>query len=129
MTEEAIAPLYDELMSWPHGGRRPQPRPVTMQAKNAVCRAAEVITRHLAAGSFRLDRTEAAFGYGKGHAAHRALPAQWAGDHAAGSYRPHRPLGSRGDGVYFRVIDYKSARNRALEAAHDLVGTCSFSCC
>ena len=85
------------------------------QAKNAVCRATEVITRHLAAGSFRLDRTEAAFGTEKG------LPP------IVLCLPNRREIMLRGridridrwdhEGtVYFRVIDYKSSE-QALEAA------------
>ena len=85
------------------------------QAKNAVCRATEVITRHLAAGSFRLDRTEAAFGTEKG------LPP------IVLCLPNGREIMLRGridridrwdhEGtVYFRVIDYKSSE-QALEAA------------
>lgn len=114
MTEEAIAPLYDELMNGPMGdGDRSRAR--YDQAKNAVCRATEVITRHLAAGSFRLDRTEAAFGTEKG------LPP------IVLCLPNRREIMLRGridridrwdhEGtVYFRVIDYKSSE-QALEAA------------
>lgn len=114
MTEEAIAPLYDELMNGPMGD---SDRSLARydQAKSAVLRATEVITRHLAAGSFRLDRTEAAFGTEKGlPPIVLCLP-----DGREIMLRGRIDRIDRWDHegtVYFRVIDYKSSE-QALEAA------------
>lgn len=114
MTDQAIQPLTEDVMNGPMGdGDRNQTR--FALARDAVRRAAEVITRQLAAGSFRLDRTEAAFGYETG------LPP------IVLRLSDGREVMLRGridridrydceDSAYLRVIDYKSSA-QALEAA------------
>lgn len=119
MAEEAVAPLYGQAMSGPMGdGDRSLRR--FEEAKGAVRRAAEAITRHLAAGSFRLAQTEAAFGYEGG------LPP------IVLQLPNGREIMLRGridridrydgeDGVYLRVIDYKSSQ-QTLDAAKTWYG-------
>lgn len=114
MADEAIQPLYEDVMNGPMGdGERGLAR--FAQARNAVRRAAEVITAQLAAGSFRLDRTEAAFGYEKG------LPPiiLRLSDGRQVMLRGRIDRIDRYDhegSVYLRVIDYKSSE-QALDAA------------
>lgn len=114
MAEEAVEPLKEELMRGPMGdGERNLAR--FEQAKNAIRRAAVAITRQLAAGSFSLYKTEAAFGYEGG------LPP------IVLALSDGREVMLRGridridrydapDAVYLRVIDYKSAQ-QSLDAA------------
>lgn len=107
MMDEAIEPLMEEVMNGPMGdGDRSQAR--FSLACDAVRRAADVLTRQLGAGSFRLDQTEASFGYENG------LPP------IVLVLEDGREVMLRGridridrydheDSVYLRVIDYKSS--------------------
>ncbi len=114
MAEEAIAPLIDELMQGPMGdGDRSLAR--FELARQAIRRAALTMTSHLAAGKFRLYRTEASFGYEGGMPPIVLLLSDG------------RQIALRGridridrydapDAVYLRVIDYKSSQ-QTLDAA------------
>lgn len=114
MAEEAIAPLIDELMQGPMGdGDRSRAR--FELARNAIRRAAITLTTHLAAGEFRLYRTEASFGYEGG------LPpiVLLLSDGREIALRGRIDRIDRYDtpnSVYLRVIDYKSSRQN-LDAA------------
>ncbi|MDD3335535.1 MAG: PD-(D/E)XK nuclease family protein [Eubacteriales bacterium] len=114
MTEQAIEPLLEDLMNGPMGdGDRSQAR--FELAKDAVCRATEVLTRQLRAGSFQLDQTEATFGYEKGMPPIvLQLPN---GREVMVRGRIDRIDRFEHEGsVYLRVIDYKSSA-QALDAA------------
>ncbi|HIU19565.1 MAG TPA: PD-(D/E)XK nuclease family protein [Candidatus Limiplasma stercoravium] len=104
----AMEPLEQEILQGPMGdGERGLAR--YRQARAAVCRAAQTVTRQLAAGRFALYKTEASFGYEGG------LPP------VVLSLSDGRAVALRGridridrydapDAVYLRVIDYKSSR-------------------
>lgn len=114
LTDKAIAPVAEEILSGPMGdGDRNLAR--YELAKASLYRATQVITRQLAAGKFTLYRTEASFGYEGG------LPP------IVLVLSDGRQVALRGridridrydspDGVYLRVIDYKSSQ-QSLEAA------------
>ena len=113
LAEEAMEPGREEVLQGPMGdGERNLWR--FHLAEDVVRRAAQVITNQLAAGSFSVYRTEAAFGYEGG------LPP------IILTLSDGRQLTLRGridridrfdteDSVYLRVIDYKSSQQQ-LEA-------------
>lgn len=114
LAEEAMEPFCEEVLSGPMGDGERNLAGFEL-AKNAIRRAGEVITRHLKAGSFRIDSTEIAFGYENG------LPP------IVLVLPDGREVMLRGridrvdryeheDSVYLRVIDYKSS-HQELEAA------------
>ncbi|MCI6376798.1 MAG: PD-(D/E)XK nuclease family protein [Clostridiales bacterium] len=114
MAEQAVEPLLEEVLNGPLGdGERGRAR--FEQARNAIRRAARVITGQLAAGRFSLYRTEASFGYEGG-----MPPIVLAlGDGREVALRGRIDRIDRydaPDAVYLRVIDYKSAQ-QSLEAA------------
>lgn len=114
MADEAIEPLLDEVLSGPMGdGDRSRAR--FEAARSAIRRAAVAVTRQLAAGRFKLDRTEAAFGYEGGLPPIVLLLSD--GRQVALRGRIDRiDRYDAPDGAYLRVIDYKSAR-QSVEAA------------
>lgn len=114
LADEAVEPLVEEVLAGPMGdGDRSLAR--FEAARNAIRRAAVTITRQLAAGRFTLYRTEAAFGYEGGLPPIVLLLSD--GRQVALRGRIDRiDRYDAPDGVYLRVIDYKSAR-QSLEAA------------
>ena len=114
LTDQALAPVTEELLNGPMGdGDRNLAR--YELAKASLHRATQVITRQLAAGKFTLYRTEASFGYEGG------LPpiVLVLSDGRQVALRGRIDRIDRYDspeGVYLRVIDYKSAQ-LSLEAA------------
>lgn len=114
LADEAVEPLLDEVLAGPMGdGDRSLAR--FEAARSAIRRAAVTITRQLAAGRFTLYRTEAAFGYEGGMPPIVLLLSD--GRQVALRGRIDRiDRYDAPDGVYLRVIDYKSAR-QSLEAA------------
>lgn len=114
MAEEAIAPLMDELLAGPMGdGERSRAR--FELARNAIHRAAQTITTHLAAGRFTLYRTEASFGYEGGMPSIVLVLSD--GREVALRGRIDRiDRYDAPESVYLRVIDYKSSQQK-LEAA------------
>lgn len=114
LADKAVEPLLDELLAGPMGdGERSRAR--FEAARSAVRRTAVAITRQLAAGRFSLYRTEAAFGYEGGLPPIVLLLAD--GRQVALRGRIDRiDRYDAPDGVYLRVIDYKSSR-QSLEAA------------
>ncbi len=108
LADEAIAPLLAELMQGPMGdGARSQA--IFERARSTVRTAALTVTRHLAAGRFRLSETEATFGYPGGMPPIvLALPN---GKEVMLRGKIDRiDRYETGDSVYLRVIDYKSSR-------------------
>ena len=114
LADEAVEPLVEEALAGPMGdGDRSLAR--FEAARGAIRRAAVAITRQLAAGRFSLFRTEAAFGYEGGMPPIVLLLSD--GRQVALRGRIDRiDRYDAPDGVYLRVIDYKSAR-QSLEAA------------
>lgn len=114
LADEAIAPLLKELMQGPLGdGARS--KALLQGACQTVRRAAVTITRHMAAGEFRLHQTEATFGYPGG------MPpiVLTLGDGREVLLRGKIDRIDRydtGESVYLRVIDYKSSQHD-LDAA------------
>lgn len=114
MADEAIAPLEEEVLMGPMGdGERSRAR--FRLAQNAIRRAALVMTSHLCAGRFALYRTEASFGYEGGMPPIVLLLSD--GREVALRGRIDRvDRYDAPDGVYLRVIDYKSSQ-LTLDAA------------
>lgn len=114
LTDEALAPIAEEILNGPMGdGDRNLAR--YELAKASLYRATQVITRQLAAGKFALYRTEASFGYEGG------LPpiVLVLSDGRQVALRGRIDRIDRYDspeGIYLRVIDYKSSQ-QSLEAA------------
>ena len=114
LMDEAVQPLLTELMDGPMGdGDRSLAR--YDQARAALRRAGLTIARHLSAGRFAIDQTEASFGFEGG------LPP------IVLHLSDGREVMLRGridrvdrydapDAVYLRVIDYKSSQ-KTLDAA------------
>ncbi len=108
LADEAIAPLLGELMEGPMGdGARSQA--LFERARQTVRRAALTVTEHLASGQFRIDQTEAAFGYPGG------MPpiVLTLGNGQEVMLRGKIDRIDRYDregSVYLRVIDYKSSK-------------------
>lgn len=114
LARQAMQPLMKEVLQGPMGdGERNQAR--FEAAQSTIRRAAQVLTRHLAAGKFALYRTEASFGYEDG------LPpiVLLLSDGRQVALRGRIDRIDRYDtpeSVYLRVIDYKSSQQN-LEAA------------
>lgn len=114
LAEEAMAPLLEALADGPMGdGERSLHQQAV--ARETVRRAAQTVTRHLAAGRFRLERTEAAFGYPGGLPPIVLVLADGRQVMLRG-YIDRIDRYDDGPSVYLRVIDYKSSR-RDLDAA------------
>lgn len=114
MAEEAIAPLIEELMAGPMGdGERSRAR--FELARNAIRRAAQTITTHLAAGRFSLYRTEASFGY-EGGMPPIVLVLSDGREVALRGRIDRIDRYDSPESVYLRVIDYKSSQ-QSLEAS------------
>lgn len=114
MADQAIEPLMEDVMNGPMGdGDRSQAR--FDLARDAVRRAADVITRQLAAGSFKLEETEASFGYEKGLPPIVLLLSDGREVMLRGRIDRIDRYDHEGS-VYLRVIDYKSS-DMKLEAA------------
>ncbi len=62
LADAAVAPMLDQLMQGPMGDGA-MSQAIFQHARQTLRRAAITITRHLAAGRFTLDQTEASFGY------------------------------------------------------------------
>ncbi len=114
LAELAMAPLLDGLAEGPMGDGE---RSLHMQAvaRETVHRAAQTVTRHLAAGRFALERTEAAFGY-PGGLPPIVLVLADGRQIALRGYIDRIDRYDDGESVYLRVIDYKSSRH-SLDAA------------
>ena len=114
LAEEALQPLMEEVLSGPMGdGERNMAR--FEAARSAIHRAAQMMTRHLAAGRFTLYRTEASFGYEGGMPPIVLLLSN--GREVALRGRIDRiDRYDTPDSVYLRVIDYKSSQQN-LDAA------------
>ena len=114
LAERAVEPLLEDVLNGPLGdGDRSRAR--FEQARNAIRRAARVITGQLAAGRFSLYRTEASFGYEGGMPPIVLVMSD--GREVALRGRIDRiDRYDAPDAVYLRVIDYKSAQQN-LEAA------------
>ena len=108
LADAAVSPLLDELMQGPMGDGA-MSQATFERARQTLRRAAVTITRHLAAGRFSLDRTEASFGYPGGMPPIvLALP-----DGSQVMLRGKIDRVDRYDtpeAAYLRVIDYKSSR-------------------
>lgn len=114
MADEAIAPLEEEVLRGPMGdGERSRAR--FRLARNAIRRAALVMTSHLCAGRFALYRTEASFGY-EGGMPPIVLLLPGGREVAVRGRIDRVDRYDAPDGVYLRVIDYKSSQ-LTLDAA------------
>ncbi|HNW87740.1 MAG TPA: PD-(D/E)XK nuclease family protein [Candidatus Limiplasma sp.] len=116
MADEAVAPLMQELLRGPMG-ETPRSMAGFERARRIVRRACVTVTRHLAAGEFRLYRAEARFGYADSDSL-PPIPLRLA-DGTEVSLHGKIDRIDRYDQAgetYLRVIDYKSSRN-TLEAA------------
>lgn len=114
LADAAVCPLLDELMQGPMGDGA-MSQATFERARQTLRRAAVTMTRHLAAGRFTLDRTEAAFGYPGGlPPIVLTLP-----DGSQVTLRGKIDRIDRYDATeatYLRVIDYKSSRQE-MDAA------------
>ena len=114
LAEEAIAPLLEDLMQGPMGdGARN--RALFEQARRTIRRAAVTVTRHLAAGEFRLWQTEAAFGY-PGGMPPIVLALKDGREVLLRGKIDRIDRYENGESVFLRVIDYKSSQ-QDLDAA------------
>ena len=114
LAEEALAPVIEEAMQGPMGdGARNQA--AFEQARRIVHRAARTITEHLAAGEFRVLKTEATFGDAEGMPPIVLVLADGSRVFLRGRIDRVDSYQS-GESIYLRVIDYKSSR-QDLEAA------------
>lgn len=111
MADEAVSPLMEELMRGPMGDTA-RNLAAFERARRLVRRACETVTRHLAAGDFRLYRAEARFGYADEDSLPPVRLTLADGTEVALHGKIDRiDRYPTGEGEYLRVIDYKSGQN------------------
>lgn len=117
MAETAATPLVGELKRGPMGDG-PRSLAALDQAARVVRRACAAVTDHLAAGEFRMDRAEARFGYPEADSFPPVALKLPDGTEITLHGRIDRiDRYDSPDGVYRRVVDYKSGPYAALDAA------------
>ncbi len=116
MADRAVEPLIERLMNGPLG-ENARSLAAFERARRIVRRACRVVTRHLAAGDFRLMQAEARFGYAEAG----SLPsvqlrlADGTAVMLQGKIDRIDRFDAEGD-AYLRVVDYKSSQS-TVEAA------------
>ncbi len=116
LTDEATAPLLDELMQGPMGDGA-MSQAAFQRAQQTLRRASLTVTRHLEAGLFSIFKTEAAFGFGDPDGLPPLVLVLPDGSQVMLRGKIDRiDRYDAPEGAYLRVIDYKSSR-QDLDAA------------
>jgi ATP-dependent helicase/nuclease subunit B len=116
MADRAVEPLVTRLMSGPLG-ENARSLAAFERARRIVRRACRVVTRHLAAGDFRLYQAEARFGFAEAGSLPPVTLTLADGTAVALQGKIDRiDSYDAGGDTYLRVVDYKSSQN-TVEAA------------